>query len=130
MKDESLEVYLGEGRTPSFFARIDPLRRQVRYENALSHPAIVVRPKSARVFHLTDEGSLQLEPGDILAAFAGEIRERNVIRIIRENPTDRSAALVSRILEVTRGTIAAVRFIATEIPALAEESTDMTLAVA
>jgi hypothetical protein len=129
-KEEVLEIYVGEVRTPGFYARIDAIRRQVRYENALPHPAIVVRANSARVFHLTSEGILRLEPGDVLAAFAGEIRERAVIRIIRENPTDRAAALVSRVLEVAHGTVVAVRFIASEIPALAEESADLTLAVA
>ena len=130
LEDEALEVYLGEGRTPAFYAHIDPLRRRLRYENALPHPALVVRANSARVFHLVEEGTLRLEPGDVLAAFAGEIHERSVIGIVRDNPSDRAAALVSRILEVTRGTVVAVRFIASEIPALAEESADMTLAVA
>jgi len=127
---EVLEVYLGEARTPAFFARIDPVHRQVRYENALPQPAIVVRSNSSRIFHLADEGRMRLEPGDIIAAFAGSLSEHGVIRIIRECPGERAAALVSRILEVDRGTIAVVRFIATEVPALAEESADMTLAVA
>ena len=92
MWEECLEVYLGEGRTPSFFAHIDPLRRRLKYENALPHPAVVVRPNSARVFHLSDEGTLRLEPGDVVAAFAGEIVELAVVRTIRDNPTDRAAA--------------------------------------
>jgi hypothetical protein len=130
LQDEILEVYLGEGRTPGFYAQIDPIRRRLRYENALPHAALIVRPNSARVFHLVEEGTLRLEPGDVLVAFAGDIRERAVISIVRENPGDRAAALVSRILELTRGTVVAVRFISNEIPALAEESADMTLAVA
>jgi hypothetical protein len=130
LQAEVLEVYLGEGRTPTFFASIDPLHRRLRYDNALPHPALVVRPNTARTFHLVDEGTLRLEPGDVITAFAGDIQEPAVVRIIRENPTDRAAAIVSRVLEVTRGTIIAVRFISTEIPALAEESADMTLAVA
>jgi hypothetical protein len=130
IRQEELEVYLGEGRVPSFFAQIDPIRRQLRYENALPNPAIVVRPNSARVFHLTEEGRLRLEPGDVIAAFAGEISEHAVVRIIRENPTDRAAAVVSRVLEVMRGTIVTVRFISAEVPALSEESAGMTLAVA
>jgi len=130
LKNEQLEVYVGEGQIPGFHARIDPLRRQLRYENAMPHPAIVVRPNSVRVFHLTEEGRLRLEPGDVMVAFAGEITERQVIRIIRENPTDRAAALVSRVLEVMRGTVVAVRFISAEVPALSEESAGMTLAVA
>jgi hypothetical protein len=116
LEREVLEIYLGEGRSPAFYATVDPLHRQVRYENALPHPAVIVRSNSSRVFHLSHEGRLRIEPG--------------VLRTIRENPTDRAAALVSRILEVDRGTIAVVRFIATEVPALAEESADMTLAVA
>jgi hypothetical protein len=130
LEREVLEIYLGEGRSPAFYATVDPLHRQVRYENALPHPAVIVRSNSSRVFHLSHEGRLRIEPGDILAAFAGELTELGVLRTIRENPTDRAAALVSRILEVDRGTIAVVRFIATEVPALAEESADMTLAVA
>jgi hypothetical protein len=130
LEDEELEVYLGEGRMPAFHARIDPIRRRVRYENALPHPAVVVRQNSSRIFHLASEGTLRLEPGDVLIAFGGEIREQAVVRIVRENPTDRAAGLVSRILELERGTVVAVRFIAREIPALAEESADMTLAVA
>jgi hypothetical protein len=130
LEREVLEVYLGEGRTPAFYATVDPVHRQVRYENALPQAAIVVRSNSARVFHLINEGRLRMEPGDILAAFAGDLSELGVVRTIRENPTDRAAALVSRILEVNRGTIAVVRFIASEVPALAEESADMTLAVA
>ena len=130
LQREVLEVYLGEGRTPGFYATVDPIHRQVRYENALPEPAIVVRPNSSRIFHLANEGRMRIEPGDIIAVFAGELTELGVVRIVRDNPTDRAAALVSRILEVNRGTIAVVRFIATEVPALAEDSADMTLAVA
>jgi hypothetical protein len=130
LKEEQLEVYLGQGSIPAFRALIDPLRRQLRYQNAMPHPAIVVRPNSVRVFHLADEGRLRLEPGDVMAAFAGDVRERAVVRLIRENPSARAAALVSRVLEVTRGTVVAVRFISAEVPALSEESAGMTLAVA
>ena len=73
---------------------------------------------------------MRIEPGDVMAAFAGDIAELAVVRVIRENPSDRAAALVSRILELGRGTIVAVRFIAIEEPALAKESADLTLAVA
>jgi len=91
---------------------------------------VLVRPNSARVFHLHRDGRLRVEPGDVLVSFAGEIGELAVVRVIRENPTDRAAALVSRILELSRGTIVAARFISAEVPALAEESADLTLAVA
>ena len=130
LKEERLEVYMGQGSIPAFHAMIDPLRRQLRYENAMPHPAIVVRPNSARIFHLANEGRLRLEPGDVMVAFAGEIRERAVVHLIRENPSGRAALLVSQVLDLMRGTVVVVRFISAEVPALSEESTAMTLAVA
>ena len=130
LEKESLAIYLGETKTPSFYARIDPIRRRLNYENLGSEPALLVRQNSARVFHLTNEGSLRIEPGDVMAAFAGAIEEEAVVRAIRDYPGGRAAAVVSRVLDTTRGTIVAVRFIAIEEPALAEESADLTLAVA
>jgi len=128
--EDTLELFVGENQIPEFHARIDTLHRRLTYENAMAHPAVLVRPNSARVFHLHTDGRIRVEPGDVLASFTGEIGELAVVRVIRENPTDRAAALVSRILELSRGTIVAARFISTEVPALAEESADLTLAVA
>jgi hypothetical protein len=130
LEKDSLEVYLGEGRTPSFYALIDPLHRRLRYDNALPHPALVVRSNGSRIFHLSRDGVMRIEPGDVLAAFGGTLREDSIVGVIRENPGARAAAIVSRVLELGRGTIVAVRFIATEEPALAEESAELTLAVA
>jgi hypothetical protein len=65
-----------------------------------------------------------------MVAFMGGIPERVVLDAIRENPDARAGPLVSRILESARGTVVAVRFIADEEPALAEESAELTLAVA
>jgi len=106
------------------------MKRRMVYANARPEPAILVRQYSVRVFHLEDSGTMRIEPGDVLVAFTGAITEEAVLRVIRENPGERAGRLVSGILDSGRGTVIAVRFIATEEPALAEDSAELDLAVA
>jgi hypothetical protein len=130
LEKESLAVCLGEAKTPLFYARIDPIHRQLVYANARQEAALLLRQNSTRIFHLENGGTMRIEPGDVLAAFTGEIAEDVVIRAVRDNPGESASMLVARILESARGTVIAVRFITTEEPALAKESTSMELAVA
>jgi hypothetical protein len=130
LEKEALAVCLGEDETPLFYARIDPIRRQLLYANSRREPALLARQNSARIFHLESGGTIKIEPGDVLAAFMGAISEADVIRVIRENPGARAGLLVHRMLGIGRGTAVAVRFIANEEPALAEDSRALDLAVA
>jgi hypothetical protein len=122
LESQSLAVCLGEAKTPLFYARIDPVLRQMVYANARREAALLVRQNSARVFHLEDGGSMRLEPGDVLAAFTQDISEDTVIQVIREHPGESAGMLVERILEPAHGTTVAVRFITNEAPALAEDA--------
>jgi hypothetical protein len=130
LEKESLAVCLGEAQTPLFYARIDPVHRRLVYANNASQGAVLVRQHSSRVFHLENGGTMRLEPGDVIAAFNGNIHEEDVVAAIRENSGANAARMVNRMLDSGRGTAVAVRFISTEEPALAEGSVELDLAVA
>lgn len=125
-----LAVCLGDAETPLFYACVDPARGRLVYANARPEPAILARKHSRRVVHLENDGAITMQPGDVMVAFMGGIQEKVVLEAIRENPDTRAGPLVTRILERARGTVVVVRFIANEEPALAEESSELTLAVA
>jgi hypothetical protein len=125
-----LAVYLGEVEKPLFYAHIDPIRGRLAYVNSRPKPALLARKNSRRVIHLDQDGTLTMLPGDLVVAFTGSIQEQAVLEAIREDPDARAGRLVTSILERARGTVVAVRFISNEEPALAEESSELTLAVA
>jgi hypothetical protein len=125
-----LAVYLGEVEKPLFYAHVDPIRGRLVYVNSRPKPALLARRNSRRVIHLEHEGTITMLPGDVMVAFMGSIQEHVVLDAIRENPDARAGPLVTRILEHGHGTVIAVRFISNEEPALAEESSELTLAVA
>jgi serine phosphatase RsbU (regulator of sigma subunit) len=147
------EVDLGNKAVTLFYARVDPASRQLYYVNGSPAPALVVRKKPFRVFHLETTGPamgpnrqlyweqrrMPLESGDVLIAFtrgvARAMPEEELVGVIEENAESRAGTLVTGILEASaRGpadrTALAVRFIGNEEPALSEESSELSLAVA
>jgi serine phosphatase RsbU (regulator of sigma subunit) len=136
-----------------FYARVDPVNRQLLYLNGCHESALLVRKRPFRVFHLQSTGPvvgvsrrvyweqrrMPLEPGDVLVAFTGGVGramcEDDVVSVVQENADARAGTLVAGILEAAgRGsgdrTVLAVRFTGAEEPALAEEESELSLAVA
>ena len=134
LQNGTLALFVSADEANFFFARVDPVHRELVFANALRESALLVRKSAARVIHLKisdgEERTLGLEPGDVLVAFTGHAPEVAVVQAIRESPDARAKTLVSRIRELAPGTVVVVRFIAVEEPALAEESSEMELAVA
>jgi hypothetical protein len=146
LEDGALSLCVGEederaAERLAFYARVDPALRQLSWRNS-RESALVVRKKPFHVFHLRtepDERRMPLQPGDILVAYTSgvglAVQETEVIAVIQENSEARAGTLVAGILEAAARvpqdrTVLAVRLIGTEEPALAEEASELTLAVA
>jgi len=134
LEDGTLTLYLCATDRTLFYARVDPVRRELRYVNDGQEPALLVHRNALPVQHLGGVGAgerrVALEPGDVLAAYSGGVTEQAALDVIREDPDARAGVIVSRILEGAVGTAVAVRVIAAEEPAIAEESDELELAVA
>jgi serine phosphatase RsbU (regulator of sigma subunit) len=100
---------------PWFYARIDPVRRQVQYVNAGHEPPLLIRQNSAihrlertgaalglsaRGLHRQETAAI--EAGDVLAIFSEAVCEETVLDVVLENPHAGSAELTQRVLEGAR----------------------------
>jgi hypothetical protein len=134
LEDGTLTLYLCASDQTLFYARVDPVRRQLVYINEGQEPGLLVHRHALPVHRLSGVGSgerrVALEPGDVLAAYSGGVTEEAALDVIRDNPDARAGVMVPRMIEPAGGTAVAVRFIAAEEPALSEESTELELAVA
>ena len=125
-----------------FCVRLDPDRREMRYASA-RHLALLLRKKTGRARELETTGTvlglsprvkwqerrIPADPGDLIAAFSGEAREQEVLRVIREDPQARARTLVSRILYETGCRTAVVaRFLGDEECELEEETAELAVA--
>ncbi len=107
-----------------FYARLDPLWRQVTYTNAGHEPALLVRARTGRVQRLEHTGSVLglsrraaygsrtvlLEPGDVLVAFTDgisgamdsqgrELCETGIVEIIQRHLHASASDLAAHIME-------------------------------
>src|SRR5580704_16942905 len=113
---------------PWFYARIDPVRRELRYINAGHEPALLIRADGAverlertgAVLGLSARGLHREEvraiaPGDILAVFSEALREDTVLDVVLDHPDAGTAELTRRVWEETwtgeDRTFAAVRVV-------------------
>jgi serine phosphatase RsbU (regulator of sigma subunit) len=113
---------------PWFYARIDPVRRELRYINAGHEAALLIRESGAverlertgAALGLSTRGLHRQEvraigPGDILAIFSEGLSEDTVLDVVLDNPHAGSAELTRRVWEETwtgeDRTFAAVRVV-------------------
>ncbi len=100
---------------PWFYARIDPVRRQVQYVNAGHEPPLLIRQngsihrleRTGAALGLSTRGlhrqaTAAIEAGDVLAIFSEALCEESVLRVVLENPHAGSAELAQRVLEEAR----------------------------
>jgi len=135
---------------PWFYARIDPVRRQVQYVNAGHEPPLLIRQngsierleRTGAALGLSTRGlhrsaTTAIEAGDVLAIFSEALSERIVLHVVLEHPHAGSAELAQRVLEEARKstgrpwmgedrTFAAVRVLGTcRHPLLEEHAEDV-----
>ena len=107
-----------------FYARFDPSRSRLEYVSAGHESALLIRKGRSRVHHLESTGAvlgltrhstfrqrtLLMEPGDVLVALTeeiasthsegrGELRDRDVVSLVREHQSAGATELVERLLE-------------------------------
>src|SRR5580698_5144704 len=100
---------------PWFYARIDPVRRQVQYVNAGHEPPLLIRQngsihrleRTGAALGLSTRGlhrqaTAAIEAGDVLAIFSEALCEETVLNVLLEHPHAGSAELAQRVLEEAR----------------------------
>ena len=131
---------------PWFYARIDPVRRQLHYVNAGHEAPLLVRrdglierlERTGAALGFSTRGlhrqvSVPLEAGDVLAVFSEAVSEDTVLEIVLRHPHATAAELTRRILEESRDaagdrTAAAVRVLGAYRHPLLEDRTVKCLA--
>lgn len=112
---------------PWFYARIDPVRRELRYVSAGHEAALLIRAdgrmerleRTGAALGLSARGHRQetraIAPGDILAVFSETLCEETVLAVVLGHPQAGTAELTRRVWEETwtgdDRTFAAVRVV-------------------
>ena len=136
---------------PWFYARIDPVRRQLQYVNAGHEPPLLIHENggierlertgaalglSTRGLHRSDTAAI--EAGDILAIFSESLPEHTVLDVVLEHRHAGAAELTQRVMEEARRptvrrwmgedrTFAAVRVVGACRHPVLEETTALSL---
>jgi sigma-B regulation protein RsbU (phosphoserine phosphatase) len=132
---------------PWFYARIDPVRRQLQYVNAGHEAALLIRTgnmvrldRTGAALGLSTRGvhrqkAVAIEPGDVLAVFSEAVDEETVLRVVLEHPQAGTAELAQHVLEELSGTtgdrsFAAVRVVGACRHPLFEDRAEVALCAA
>lgn len=132
---------------PWFYARVDTVRRELRYVNAGHEQPLLIR-KDGAIERLERTGAglglstraghrqaaVAIEPGDLLAIFSEGLSEETVLDAVRKLPHSGAAELTRRVWEETPRsaqdrTFAAVRVVDARRHPLADECAAENLAL-
>jgi sigma-B regulation protein RsbU (phosphoserine phosphatase) len=139
----------GDLCVPWFYARIDPVQRQLQYVNAGHEAPLLIRhdgverlERTGAALGLSMRGvhrqkAARIETGDLLAIFSEAVSEDSVLRVLEEWPRAGTAELAQRVLEASRGsgigadlTFAAVRVLGACRHPLLESRAELALCAA